>query len=197
MNDQAPNAMTLHTSAGCTMPGSRAMTGVPTLNDCDVAANGNSGCGVQAPTTNSYGPQFNANGGGIYATERTSSFIKVWFFPRNSNIPSDLRDGASAVNTDNWVGTVYLGPVGEPSANRHATFFDPGHADCAVPEQPVRYRQPLRRAQHHHQPHFLCVFIYLFLGSSVGLMIIARFVRRRLGRPGRYLQRRRVLWQLR
>lgn len=102
VNDQAPNAMTLHTSAGCTMPGSRAMTGVPTLNDCDVAANGNSGCGVQAPTTNSYGPQFNANGGGIYAMERTSSFIKVWFFPRNSNIPSDLKNGASAVNTDNW-----------------------------------------------------------------------------------------------
>ena len=98
--------MTLHTGANCAMPASRAMTGTPTNNNCDVNTDGNSGCGVQAPTANSYGPSFNANGGGWYAMERTNSFIKVWFFPRNGGIPSDVSSGARSVNTNNWVGGV-------------------------------------------------------------------------------------------
>ncbi|KAJ3547126.1 hypothetical protein NM688_g5433 [Phlebia brevispora] len=98
VNDQSANSMTLHTSPGCTMPASRAMTGAAGNNDCE----GNNGCGVQARTANSYGPSFNAIGGGFYAMERTSIFIKIWFFPRNSNVPSDLQSGASSVDTDNW-----------------------------------------------------------------------------------------------
>ena len=39
-----------------------------------------------------------------YAIERTNSFIKVWFWPRNSGVPSDVSNGATSVNTDNWVG---------------------------------------------------------------------------------------------
>ena len=38
-----------------------------------------------------------------YAIERTNSFIKVWFWPRNSGVPSDVSNGATSVNTDNWV----------------------------------------------------------------------------------------------
>jgi hypothetical protein len=76
--------MTLHTSPGCTMPNQVAntMLGAVQTLDCNTADNGNAGCGIQATTSNSYGPSFNANGGGIYAMERTSSFIKIWFFPR-------------------------------------------------------------------------------------------------------------------
>ncbi|KAI0072358.1 putative laminarinase [Panus rudis PR-1116 ss-1] len=103
VNDQSPNAMTLHTGPGCTMPASRSQTGTATNLDCDANVNGNSGCGVTAPTANSYGPAFNANGGGWYAMERTNTFIKVWFWPRNAgNVPSDVRNGGSSVNTDNW-----------------------------------------------------------------------------------------------
>ena len=75
----------------------------PTVNDCDVNTDGNSGCGVQAPTANSYGPSFNSAGGGIYAMERTTDFIKVWFWSRGSSVPSDASSGASTVDTDNWV----------------------------------------------------------------------------------------------
>lgn len=102
VNDQSPNAMTLHTSANCSMPTTnRPMTGTATGNNCDVNQTGNAGCGVKAPTTNSYGPSLNAIGGGWYAMERTNNFIKVWFFPRNGSKPSDI--GASTINTDNWV----------------------------------------------------------------------------------------------
>ncbi|GME36833.1 Endo-beta-glucanase [Neofusicoccum parvum] len=42
-----------------------------------------SGCRAQATTPKNYGDAFNANGGGIYAMQWTSSFIKLWFFPRD------------------------------------------------------------------------------------------------------------------
>ncbi|GLB43086.1 putative glycoside hydrolase family 16 protein [Lyophyllum shimeji] len=103
VNDQSPNSVTLHTSAGCTMPASRAETGTPSGLDCNAAVNGNAGCGVKLSEANSYGPPFNSNGGGWYAVERTNTFIKVWFWPRNSgSVPSDVRNGGSSVNTDNW-----------------------------------------------------------------------------------------------
>ncbi|KAF8888569.1 laminarinase [Infundibulicybe gibba] len=103
VNDKGPNQSTLHTNAGCTMPGSRSQTGTSTGNNCDSAATNNAGCGVTMPDSRSYGPSFNSNGGGWYAVERTSSFIKVWFWSRNAaGIPSDVSGGATSVNTDNW-----------------------------------------------------------------------------------------------
>ncbi|KAJ3477504.1 hypothetical protein NLI96_g10422 [Meripilus lineatus] len=79
------------------------ITGTSTSLNCDANVNGNTGCGVQAPTTNSYGPSFNSNGGGWYAMERTSTFIKVWFWPRNSgSVPSGVKNGGSSVDTANW-----------------------------------------------------------------------------------------------
>lgn len=104
VNDQSPNAMSLHTGSTCDMPASRAMTGTATINNCNVNTDGNTGCGVQAPTANSYGPSFNSNGGGIYAMERTNSFIKVWFWPRNTGTPGDV--GTATISTDNWVSFV-------------------------------------------------------------------------------------------
>ncbi|KDQ51417.1 glycoside hydrolase family 16 protein [Jaapia argillacea MUCL 33604] len=104
VNDESPNASTLHTSPNCTMPSGIVQSGTPVYTNCDATVNGNSGCGVRAPTTNSYGPTFNANGGGWYAMERTNTYIKVWFWPRNSaTVPSDVStSGSASVNTSNW-----------------------------------------------------------------------------------------------
>jgi hypothetical protein len=103
VNDQSPNAATLHTTSGCTMPGDTSqMTGSWRQTDCNWQVNGNAGCGVGFRDNRSYGPAFNSNGGGIYALERTPRFIKVWFWPRGSSIPSDVANGAGSVNTDNW-----------------------------------------------------------------------------------------------
>ncbi|KJA15430.1 glycoside hydrolase family 16 protein [Hypholoma sublateritium FD-334 SS-4] len=119
VNDQSPNAATLHTSAGCSMPASRTETGTPTQSDCDTAVNGNAGCGVKFATTNSYGPSFNSAGGGWFAIERTNDYINVWFWTRNGGtVPSDVSSGASQVNTGNW---------GTPSA----AFPD---TSCNIPE---------------------------------------------------------------
>ncbi|TFK32346.1 laminarinase [Crucibulum laeve] len=103
VNDQGPNQVTLHTDSGCTMPASRSQTGTAVQNNCDVAATNNAGCGVQITDTRSYGTIFNNKGGGWYAVERTNSFIKVWFWSREATgIPSDVLNGATSVNTDNW-----------------------------------------------------------------------------------------------
>ncbi|KAK7047373.1 hypothetical protein VNI00_006604 [Paramarasmius palmivorus] len=121
VNDQGPNHATLHTSSGCVMPAQREQTGTSLQLDCDVAVNGNAGCGVQLPQANSYGPPFNANGGGWYAVERTDSFIKVWFWARNdAAVPADVRNSATSVNTDSW---------GTPVA------FFPTTASCSIAEK--------------------------------------------------------------
>ena len=58
---------------------------------------------MQNPTADSYGPAFNANGGGFYAMERSERGVKVWFWPRHAkHIPHDIRTGAYEVNTDHW-----------------------------------------------------------------------------------------------
>ncbi|KAJ7598964.1 glycoside hydrolase family 16 protein [Mycena floridula] len=103
VNDQGPNQSTLHTSDGCVMPASREETGTPILNDCNVAVNGNSGCGVHADSAASYGPSFNAAGGGWYAMERTNTDIRVWFWSRaSSNVPADVLAGGTSVSTEAW-----------------------------------------------------------------------------------------------
>jgi len=91
VNQNNRNQMTLHSGPGCTMPTNWDQTGKTTFADCNCAggANGNSGCGVQAPT-NSYGVDFNNNGGGVYAMQYEDSGVFIWFFPRNA-IPSDIR----------------------------------------------------------------------------------------------------------
>ncbi|KAF9218745.1 glycoside hydrolase family 16 protein [Gyrodon lividus] len=103
VNDQSPNQSTLHTSAGCTMPSTRTMTGTSEGTDCDVYDNNNSGCGVLNNDSKSYGPVFNGAGGGWYAIERTSSFIKIFFWERGStSVPSDVQYPGASVDTDNW-----------------------------------------------------------------------------------------------
>lgn len=82
------NQMTLHTTNGCSMSVKRKESGSSLTSDCYNGTNSNAGCGVQAsPAT--FGPAFNSNGGGIYATELRSAGIRTWFFPR-SQIPSDI-----------------------------------------------------------------------------------------------------------
>jgi len=88
------------------MPDNRTQLGTSLSNDCSSSneiENGNNGCSVNAPYTSSYGPVFNTYGGGWYAVERTSQFIRVWFWSRNgTTTPSEVSSGAQDINTDNW-----------------------------------------------------------------------------------------------
>jgi hypothetical protein len=103
VNDQTPNAATLHTTAGCTMPPSRLETGLPVSSDCNWEVNFNKGCSVTFPTLNSYGPPFNAAGGGWFGFERTATYFKVWFWSRHDpTVPFDVASGAPFADPSYW-----------------------------------------------------------------------------------------------
>jgi len=92
VNDNTNNAMTLHTSEGCTIANNGSFTGTLGNNNCDTSHGSTIGCGIQNQDKESYGSGFNSAGGGVYATEWTSNDINVWFFSRR-NIPSDIASG--------------------------------------------------------------------------------------------------------
>ncbi|EJD00854.1 nucleophile-disabled Lam16a mutant holds Laminariheptaose in A cyclical conformation [Fomitiporia mediterranea MF3/22] len=111
VNDESPNDSTLHTGPNCTMPENRTMTGIPVSNNCDVAVNFNQGCVVENDKPNSYGPEFNAAGGGWYVMERTDSFIRVFFWSREDpSVPWEIAWGAPFIDTDNYGTPVALFP---------------------------------------------------------------------------------------
>lgn len=95
------NSMALHTAEGCTTSGVN-QTGRVQTGNCFVNAAGqssNAGCGVESTTPTSYGTAFNAAGGGVYATEWTSSAIKIWYFPQTA-LPRDIASGSP--NPSRW-----------------------------------------------------------------------------------------------
>ncbi|KAL8735916.1 MAG: hypothetical protein Q9166_000478 [cf. Caloplaca sp. 2 TL-2023] len=77
VNTGTRNQMTMHTGPGCTLAGSSCQGGL--------------GCPIK-PTeqANNYGTSLNNGGGGVYAMEWTSGSIKIWYFPRNNGLPSDI-----------------------------------------------------------------------------------------------------------
>ncbi|ETN47197.1 uncharacterized protein HMPREF1541_01388 [Cyphellophora europaea CBS 101466] len=94
VNSQATTSFATHTGPGCSISSSGFTAALSTSN-CDINAPGqgtNVGCAMASSDTRTYGAGFNANGGGVFATEWTGEAIKIWFFPRGS-IPSDVSSG--------------------------------------------------------------------------------------------------------
>ncbi|KAI3396348.1 hypothetical protein diail_12238 [Diaporthe ilicicola] len=91
------NAMTLHTSSGCSMDHRRKMTGTSTHASCVSSGTSNEGCGVDGDKA-TYGVDFNSGGGGIMALEWRSAGIRMWQFARDS-IPSDVTGGSPDPST--------------------------------------------------------------------------------------------------
>jgi hypothetical protein len=89
----------MHTTDGCTIAGSDQTAKLQTTN-CFYKENFNSGCGSlleEKTLPNNYGKPLNDNGGGVYATEWTTNYVKHWFFPRGS-IPISISRGAPNVS---------------------------------------------------------------------------------------------------
>ncbi|PQE09322.1 hypothetical protein CJF31_00004158 [Rutstroemia sp. NJR-2017a BVV2] len=115
-NGVTQNYVSLHTDGACTFnPPTTVQRGK--INEgntnCKINSNG-AGCSVEG-TANSFGTPFNKNGGGVYAMEWTSTYIRVWFFSRN-NIPADITSGNPTPS--GW---------GLPMAN-----FDSAHGNCDI-----------------------------------------------------------------
>jgi hypothetical protein len=96
VNTQSGNRMTLHTNAGVEVQNGTDFSGELVTSNCDINAPGqgtNVGCQIADTQSLTFGSDFNAANGGVYATEWTSDFIKIWFFPRGS-IPTDIASGS-------------------------------------------------------------------------------------------------------
>lgn len=89
VNDQMSNLQTLHSGPSCSISDNGGFSGNLTHTSCTSSGDDNTGCQIASDDTTSYGTGFNANGGGVYATEWTDSCINIWFFPRGS-VPQDV-----------------------------------------------------------------------------------------------------------
>ncbi|GAA5857463.1 hypothetical protein JCM8547_009285 [Rhodosporidiobolus lusitaniae] len=117
VHNSTQNQMTLHTAAGCTLASSSTspmnFTGNMLTTNCDALSTGNVGCGVQDPSTSSFGSAFNAAGGGVFAMVWDEDGIAMYFFPRDK-VPSDLSSNSPLPLT--W---------GQPSARFSSSTCDP------------------------------------------------------------------------
>ena len=104
VNENTRNLGSLHTSRNCTIAGS-GETGTLVTNDCDTYGTNNVGCGVRLSSNTSYGKGFNDAGGGVYAMEWTSNWIRMWYWD-HTRVPSSITYGAPDPST-----------FGVPSAN--------------------------------------------------------------------------------
>lgn len=87
-NGTRGNMMTLHTTDDCSMGVKRVMSAAPLDTNCYNATDDNAGCGTRAAPA-SYGPAFNAAGGGVMAVEWRDAGIRIWQFGRG-DIPADI-----------------------------------------------------------------------------------------------------------
>lgn len=102
VNSQTTNAVTLHTSEGCSMSNSGGLSTTKfsdNNSDCG-AGGGNMGCSQQTVDTSNFGSGFNAQNGGIYAMEWTSDSISVWLFARNSAQAQALTNASNGTAPD-------------------------------------------------------------------------------------------------
>jgi len=96
VNKGTVDQSTLHTNAGCVMTkeDNSKFTGKWGSKNCL----GNQGCGITGGP-NTYGAPFNSGGGGVFVTEWTQGFIRMFFFPRG-RVPADLS--GNSPNPNGW-----------------------------------------------------------------------------------------------
>lgn len=89
VNKQDHNEIVMHTGGTCSIQ-DKGMSGLVNATGCGEDL-GTVGCVIEGQT-GSYGTSFNKQGGGVYALEWTSQYLKIWFFPRHA-IPPSIKSG--------------------------------------------------------------------------------------------------------
>jgi len=99
VHDNEHNQVAWHTVAGCnlTTPPSDFTGTIVSVDgqnhtDCDALLDNNAGCAVTEWSRASYGPYFDAQGGGVFAMKWDENSIAVWSFYRAA-VPEDIVTG--------------------------------------------------------------------------------------------------------
>lgn len=114
VNDQyAYNLASLHVKDQCSVA-KGDQSGTTVFPNCNYQANEQSGCRIAMNGTKSatWGSKVNSKGGGVVAMHRDFSQngkgIRMWYWDRTQNMPSDISKPGKTVNPDSW---------GTPAAN--------------------------------------------------------------------------------
>ncbi|KAI0692000.1 concanavalin A-like lectin/glucanase domain-containing protein [Cytidiella melzeri] len=131
VHDNEHNQVTWHTGPNCSLTPNASFTGtVVTSNgqpnvDCDGLSNGNAGCAITEWSQASYGPTFDAAGGGVFAMKWDKNGIAVWNFYR-ALVPTDIQENNP--KPDTWgVPVAFLDPTGcnlMTNFVNHSIIFD-------------------------------------------------------------------------
>jgi len=131
VHDNEHNQVAWHTAPGCYLTADANFTGqVQQINGqnntaCDGTINNNAGCSITEWSRASYGPYFDAQGGGVFAMKWDENGIAVWSFYRAA-VPQDIVQGSP--NPANWgVPVAALGPAGCDPLKffvNHSIIFD-------------------------------------------------------------------------
>lgn len=151
VNLQSTNQVAVHSVAGCyANTTSLTQTGELTFGNCDYTVEANRGCTYVDPRNASYGAEFAAGGGGVFAAQLASEGISVWFFPvrkahslsspeagkvqgqarltffpslpQRAQVPSDLASNSSSPDPSTWGLPVAYYPESSCAINQ---FFAP------------------------------------------------------------------------
>ncbi|EIW55455.1 uncharacterized protein TRAVEDRAFT_65907 [Trametes versicolor FP-101664 SS1] len=91
------NQMAIHTTDGCMTSNAIQQTGEMGAADCAS----NSGCTVEEKKPASYGADFNAANGGVWATKFDIDGIAIWFWSR-ADVPAELTGADKVVDISKW-----------------------------------------------------------------------------------------------
>ncbi|TRM69606.1 glycoside hydrolase family 16 protein [Schizophyllum amplum] len=133
VNQNTANLASLHTAPNCKMSKARQQTGSTVSNDCDTNVNYNQGCGTSFIKANSYGPAFNAQGGGYYVLSRTENEISVWFWSRTDpSVPHEVSQSSQMIRIPSPGPTWGTPDATFPLSNNggdcdYQSHFDPHH----------------------------------------------------------------------
>ncbi|KAI0322328.1 glycoside hydrolase family 16 protein [Amylostereum chailletii] len=99
VHDNEHNQVTWHTRANCSLTATAPFTGSVVQSngvnytDCEGGTAANKpGCGIIEWSRATYGPTFDAQGGGVFAMKWDQDGIAVWSFYRVA-VPQDIKDG--------------------------------------------------------------------------------------------------------
>ncbi|KAK7694629.1 hypothetical protein QCA50_001816 [Cerrena zonata] len=131
VHDNEHNQVTWHTGPNCTLTPTDQFTGTIVENNgqlnlnCDGTAQGNAGCGITEWSRASYGPTFDAQGGGVFAMKWDEDGIAVWSFYRAA-VPQDIQTGQPSPSTWGQPVAMLLPTSCDPITNfvNHSIIFD-------------------------------------------------------------------------
>ncbi|KAH9851304.1 concanavalin A-like lectin/glucanase domain-containing protein [Lenzites betulinus] len=101
INLMGKNQMALHTQSGCSQPADAPQTGSTVGADCSAGTDSAAGCAVLDSQSTSFGGDFAAAGGGVWATQFDETGVFIWFWGRK-DVPDTITNAKDTIDPSGW-----------------------------------------------------------------------------------------------